>query len=117
MALTPEPVTAGGDADLAGRAETILAVRWPQAAVAGVEQLQGGASGLTYRAWLANAPVPEVVIKVAPAGLPPVRNRDVLRQARLLSLLAGQDWGPCAAGVRLRSGRSAAVPAAVRDVV
>ncbi|MFZ0044990.1 MAG: phosphotransferase family protein [Streptosporangiaceae bacterium] len=95
MALTPEPVTASGDADLAGRAETVLTVRWPQAAVAGVEQLQGGASGLTYRAWLAGAPVPEVVIKVAPAGLPPVRNRDVLRQARLLSLLAGQ------AGVRV----------------
>ena len=95
MALTPEPVTASGDADLAGRAETVLTVRWPQAAVAGVEQLQGGASGLTYRAWLAGAPVAEAVIKVAPAGLPPVRNRDVLRQARLLSVLAGH------AGVRV----------------
>ena len=91
MALTPEPVTTSGDADLAGRAETALAGRWPRAVVASVEQLQGGASGLTYRARLADAPVPEVVIKVAPAGLPPVRNRDVLRQAQLLSLLAGQD--------------------------
>ena len=91
MALTPGPVTTSGDAGLAGRAETVLTARWPQARVASLEQLQGGASGLTYRAWLADAPVPEVVIKVAPAGLPPVRNRDVLRQARLLSLLAGQD--------------------------
>jgi aminoglycoside phosphotransferase (APT) family kinase protein len=91
MALTPEPAATSGDADLARRAETALVARWPEVTVATVEQLQGGASGLTYRARLADAPVPEAVIKVAPAGLQPVRNRDVLRQARLLSMLAGHD--------------------------
>ena len=48
--------------------------------------LTGGASSLTYTATVREQ---HVVVKVAPAGLPPVRNRDVLRQARLLRALAG----------------------------
>ena len=32
----------------------------------------------------------KLVLKVAPPGLPPVRNRDVLRQSRLLQVLYGQ---------------------------
>lgn len=50
-------------------------------------QLHGGASSLTYSAVM-DADVP-VVVKVAPPGLAPVRNRDVLRQAQVLTALAG----------------------------
>ncbi|KAA2261197.1 phosphotransferase family protein [Solihabitans fulvus] len=48
--------------------------------------LAGGASGLTYLAVSADGM--RVVVKVAPRGVPPVRNRDVLRQAALLRRLA-----------------------------
>src|SRR5215475_2532503 len=50
----------------------------------GIEPLAGGASSLTYSARVGDR---RVVVKVAPPGLPPVRNRDVLRQARLLRAL------------------------------
>jgi aminoglycoside phosphotransferase (APT) family kinase protein len=48
--------------------------------------LTGGTSSLTYSAL--NASGERVVAKVAPPGLAPVRNRDVLRQARLLAALS-----------------------------
>ncbi|MER5754525.1 phosphotransferase family protein [Streptomyces sp. NPDC002088] len=73
---------------------TKAAVRgWaPQARVEGVEPLSGGTSSLTYVATLSGAPTghERVVLKVAPPGLEPVRNRDVLRQARLMQTLAGR---------------------------
>jgi aminoglycoside phosphotransferase (APT) family kinase protein len=47
--------------------------------------LPGGASSLTYAGVLGDGR--PVVVKVAPAGVPPVRNRDVLRQARLIRAL------------------------------
>jgi len=50
----------------------------------GVEPLAGGASSLTYSARVDGG---RVVVKVAPPGLPPVLNRDVLRQARVLRAL------------------------------
>ncbi|MWA00945.1 phosphotransferase [Actinomadura sp. LD22] len=51
--------------------------------------LQGGASSLTFRARWADGPASEpLVLKVAPPGVPPVRNRDVLRQAKVLRSLA-----------------------------
>jgi aminoglycoside phosphotransferase (APT) family kinase protein len=56
-------------------------------AVTGIRALSGGASSLTY-AGTASAGG-QVVVKVAPAGVPPVLNRDVLRQARLLRALQG----------------------------
>ncbi|MFD9430086.1 phosphotransferase family protein [Streptomyces sp. NPDC060002] len=72
---------------------TAVAVRgWvPGATVESVEPLTGGTSSLTYVAVLSGVPAghERVVLKVAPPGLPPVRNRDVLRQARLMQLLAG----------------------------
>jgi aminoglycoside phosphotransferase (APT) family kinase protein len=49
-----------------------------------LERLPGGVSSLTYAARMDDR---RVVVKVAPPGLAPVRNRDVLRQARLLRLL------------------------------
>jgi aminoglycoside phosphotransferase (APT) family kinase protein len=48
--------------------------------------LPGGASSLTYSGVVGGGD--RVVVKVAPAGLPPVRNRDVLRQAQILESLA-----------------------------
>src|SRR5206468_5437216 len=55
--------------------------------VAGIRRLAGGASSLTYAGTTAGGR--EVVVKVAPAGVPPVLNRDVLRQARVLRALGG----------------------------
>jgi aminoglycoside phosphotransferase (APT) family kinase protein len=51
-----------------------------------VAPLSGGASSLTYSA---RAGGRRVVVKVAPPGLAPVLNRDVLRQARILHALRG----------------------------
>lgn len=57
----------------------------PGARVLGVSPLTGGTSSLTFLVDLAGVAAGEspVVLKVAPPGLVPVRNRDVLRQARL----------------------------------
>jgi aminoglycoside phosphotransferase (APT) family kinase protein len=51
-----------------------------------VAPLTGGASSLTYSARVGDQ---RVVVKVAPPGLPPVLNRDVLRQARVIRALHG----------------------------
>ncbi|MGW0584042.1 phosphotransferase family protein, partial [Streptomyces sp. NPDC002920] len=65
---------------------TAVALRgWaPDGRVRSVEPLTGGTSSLTYVAALEGVPAgyERVVLKVAPPGLEPVRNRDVLRQAR-----------------------------------
>lgn len=76
-------------ADLGVRVSASVA-RWrPRATVLGIEPLTGGSSSLTYVVALWGVPDEErrLVLKVAPPGLPPVRNRDVLRQARLMSAL------------------------------
>jgi aminoglycoside phosphotransferase (APT) family kinase protein len=73
------------------------AQRWaPGAQVTNVMPLAGGASSLTFVAELLGAPQPHsrVVLKVAPPGLPPVRNRDVLRQGRLMAALYGRPGVP-----------------------
>lgn len=76
--------------ELARRAQQAVAERQPGARVHDVEPLLGGTSSLTYAARLAGPGAERrVVVKVAPPGLPPVRNRDVLRQARVLEVLAG----------------------------
>jgi len=51
-----------------------------------LEPLPGGISSLTFASWLAETSGQRrrVVVKVAPPGLPAVRNRDVLRQARAM---------------------------------
>ena len=76
-------------AELAGRAEAAVRVERPTATVADVEQIVGGTSSLTYVATLQEAGVSpqRVIVKVAPPGIEPVRNRDVLRQARVLQML------------------------------
>jgi aminoglycoside phosphotransferase (APT) family kinase protein len=76
-------------AELRERAEA-CARRWrPAAEVRAVRPLTGGTSSLTFLLDLAGVPGEEtpLVLKVAPPGLEPVRNRDVLRQARLQKAL------------------------------
>jgi aminoglycoside phosphotransferase (APT) family kinase protein len=77
--------------DLAARA-TAAAQGWaPGATIDDVQPLTGGASSLTFTGHVSNGP-PEherIVLKVAPPGLEPVRNRDVARQARLMRALHG----------------------------
>ena len=76
--------------ELLDRATLAADARWPGAAITRLEPLHGGVSSLTFAASLTDAGDADrrVVVKVAPPGLPPVRNRDVLRQARLLRALA-----------------------------
>jgi aminoglycoside phosphotransferase (APT) family kinase protein len=63
----------------------------PGAEVIAVSPLTGGTSSLTFLVDLAGVGAGEspVVLKVAPPGLAPVRNRDVLRQARLQKAVQG----------------------------
>ncbi|MER6808161.1 phosphotransferase family protein [Spirillospora sp. NPDC000708] len=76
------------------RRRTARAARkWaPGAQVAGVEPLTGGTSSLTFVARVRTGAGQEerVVLKVAPPGLAPVRNRDVLRQGRVMRALHGR---------------------------
>ena len=77
-------------ADLAVRA-TRAGQEWREGlTVSDVRPLSGGSSSLTF---IADASWPagdqQVVLKVAPPGLEPVRNRDVLRQGRLMNALHG----------------------------
>ena len=86
--------------DLRARATDAVRDRWPTARIDGIEPLPGGISSLTFAATLHDAggggEVRRVVIKVAPPGLEPVRNRDVLRQARVLLAVHGEPgvWVP-----------------------
>jgi aminoglycoside phosphotransferase (APT) family kinase protein len=78
-------------ADLQERA-TRAAQDWaPGAKVRDIAPLTGGASSLTYLATVDGAPPADerIVLKVAPPGLEPVRNRDVLRQGRVMRALGG----------------------------
>jgi aminoglycoside phosphotransferase (APT) family kinase protein len=77
--------------DLRDRA-AVAAGRWhPGARITDVEPLAGGSSSLTFVAQVAEGPPGDevLVLKVAPPGLPPVRNRDVLGQGRVLRALHG----------------------------
>jgi len=75
---------------LTARADRACKAWTAGASIASVTPLLGGASSLTYLAAVADAPPgsERVVLKVAPPGVKPVANRDVLRQARLLAALA-----------------------------
>ncbi len=77
--------------ELAARATEAIQSRRPGTRVSQVEPLLGGTSSLTYSAAIAGPGAEDaekVVLKVAPPGLEPVRNRDVLRQARVFDVLA-----------------------------
>jgi aminoglycoside phosphotransferase (APT) family kinase protein len=79
-------------ADLLARARAAMRGRWPEAEIADLKALPGGVSSLTFAASLRGAAEEPrmVVVKVAPPGLEPVRNRDVLRQARVMKALHGR---------------------------
>jgi aminoglycoside phosphotransferase (APT) family kinase protein len=62
-----------------------LAERLASRDVSALEPLAGGASSLTYGGRCADRPV---VVRVAPPGVRPIAHRDVLRQARVIRLLA-----------------------------
>ncbi len=64
----------------------------PGCSIAALEPMSGGTIGLVFSAAVADGPpgIPTVVLKVAPPGLPPVRNRDMLRQARVIGALGGR---------------------------
>jgi aminoglycoside phosphotransferase (APT) family kinase protein len=78
-------------ADVTRRASA-AAVAWQADAVLqSVRPLTGGTSSLTYLADVCGVHGHEqLVLKVAPPGLAPTRNRDVLRQGRLMRALHGQ---------------------------
>jgi len=78
--------------ELAHRA-TAAAQAWqPGVTIGDVQPLTGGMSSLTFLAdaVVGSAVVERLVLKVAPPGLDPVRNRDVLRQGRLMRALHGR---------------------------
>jgi aminoglycoside phosphotransferase (APT) family kinase protein len=79
--------------ELKGRAQGASQSWRPGACVVSVEPLTGGASSLTFTTRFEGVPeVDEVVVlKVAPPGLPPVRNRDVLRQGTVMRALSGRE--------------------------
>jgi aminoglycoside phosphotransferase (APT) family kinase protein len=69
------------------RAAAVLAAAWPGCRLHDLSPMAGGASSLTFDARVTGGPRDRVAVKMAPPGLPPVRNRDVLRQARVLRAL------------------------------
>jgi aminoglycoside phosphotransferase (APT) family kinase protein len=77
--------------ELKDRAQRASQSWHPGARVVSVEPLTGGASSLTFTTRFEGVPDADevVVLKVAPPGLPAVRNRDVLRQGTLMRALAG----------------------------
>ncbi len=81
---------------LGERVGAAVARTWSGSRLVRLEPLPGGYSSETYRAAIEPGPAVDgaaapstAVIKVAPAGVAPVGNRDVLRQARVLRSLDG----------------------------
>ena len=74
-------------------------------------RLQGGTSSITYSSSFddSDGATRRVVLKVAPAGLAPTKNRDVLRQARLQRALQGTGV-PCPAVVAEHAGAPPDIP-------
>ncbi|WP_024795602.1 phosphotransferase family protein [Tomitella biformata] len=77
-------------ADLSVRAARASSAWQPGLEIANVRPLTGGTSSLTFVADVTGGAIAEpVVLKVAPPGLAPVRNRDVIRQGRVMQALQG----------------------------
>lgn len=97
--------------DLLRRA-TLAALRdRPDVEVRGLRSLEGGVSSLTYASTLVTPDGEEpIVLKVAPPGLAPVRNRDVLRQARVLRRLGALDGFPVPAVLLTDAGDPPDIP-------
>lgn len=70
--------------ELRGRVQAGVAATYNDGRLTSLDPLTGGASSLTYVAGIEHDDgEARIVVKVAPPGLDPVRNRDVLRQARV----------------------------------
>lgn len=128
MVWAPPPsryvVVAGGEAaaqsgsvreldpdDLIRRATAAARRTSSAASVRGLRQLEGGVSSLTFASELADERGSQpIVLKVAPPELAPVRNRDVLRQARVLRHLSGLSGFPVPAVLFEDSGDPPGVP-------
>ena len=97
--------------ELQVRAAAALARELPGATLGPIARIQGGNSSITFRATCkaATAGSSQVVIKVAPRGLNPTKNRDVLRQARLQRALQITDV-PCPAVLADDAGAPPEVP-------
>jgi aminoglycoside phosphotransferase (APT) family kinase protein len=105
------PVVPIDEDDLTRRAAAAVAAARPGATLSPLARLQGGSSSITFRAALSGAALGprEVVVKVAPAGVAPTKNRDVLRQARLQRALQGTGV-PCPLVVAQDEGAPPEVP-------
>jgi aminoglycoside phosphotransferase (APT) family kinase protein len=98
-------------ADLLHRATLAARRAWPEAEVHGLRRLEGGVSSLTYASTVTDSQGDRpVVLKVAPPGLEPLRNRDVLRQAHMLRRLSGLDGFPVPAVLLEDAGEPPDVP-------
>jgi aminoglycoside phosphotransferase (APT) family kinase protein len=85
--MTKGKAQAPNPEELARRAEEAMSGRRGEVRVRDVEPLLGGTSSLTYSAQVEGPSEERIVLKVAPPGLEPVRNRDVLRQAKVFDVL------------------------------
>ena len=85
------PATPIDTEELQDRLDEAVGTADPGSRAAPVQELTGGTSSITFWTTLAGGTLDgtRVVVKVAPAGLEPTRNRDVLRQGRVLAALAG----------------------------
>lgn len=116
MPIGPPLRTVAGVTDidldaLALRATAAAQAGHPGVVVSGLRALPGGVSSLTFAATMSTtAGARPIVVKVAPPGLAPVRNRDVLRQARALRRLAGVEGFPVPAVEFEDEGRPPQVP-------
>lgn len=99
------------EAELYERAAAVIAVESPRSKLGAITRIHGGNSSITYWATTTNpsGDPDKVVLKVAPRGLDPTKNRDVMRQARLQRAL--QDTGvPCPRVVAVDAGSPPDVP-------
>lgn len=79
-------------AALRDRARAAAQGWWPGCRLEGLRPMTGGTVGMVFATDVHDGPpgVRTAVLKVAPPGLPPVRNRDMLRQARVIGALDGR---------------------------
>jgi aminoglycoside phosphotransferase (APT) family kinase protein len=92
------------------RVRPLVAEHWVHARPQRAEPMRGGHSSITLLVALSGAPVEQVVVKVAPPGLDPVGNRDVLRQARVMDAVRGASSVPVPAVLAFDAGSPPEVP-------
>jgi len=99
------------DESVIARTTEVARRRWRDAVVSDVRRLEGGVSSLTFAARISIGDgVKDVVLKLAPPGLEPLGNRDVLRQAWILDRLASLDGFPVPAVLLRDDGDPPGIP-------